>query len=130
VRLYLVRHAEAAPGEPDDLRSLTSAGRAAARALGERLRAEETGPTVVLTSPLLRARQTGAELAGALGCGTEPDERLAPGATTETLRAALAGRGDEVVVVGHQPDCGRIAAELTGGAEPAFPPAGLVVLEL
>jgi len=85
---------------------------------------------VVLTSPLLRARQTGAELAGALGCGTEPDERLAPGATTETLRAALAGRGDEVVVVGHQPDCGRIAAELTGGAEPAFPPAGLVVLEL
>ena len=61
---------------------------------------------------------------------SEPDERLAPGATTETLRAALAGRGDEVVVVGHQPDCGRIAAELSGGAEPSFPPAGLVVLEL
>ena len=33
VRLFVVRHAEAAPGEPDELRPLTDAGRAAARAL-------------------------------------------------------------------------------------------------
>jgi phosphohistidine phosphatase SixA len=35
-----------------------------------------------------------------------------------------------VVVVGHQPDCGRISVEIAGGSEPAFPPAGLAVLEL
>jgi phosphohistidine phosphatase SixA len=46
------------------------------------------------------------------------------------VRAAIAGRGDEVVVVGHQPDCGRIAAALTGGPEPAFPAGGLFVVEL
>ena len=40
MRVFLVRHAEAAPGDPDELRPLTGAGRAAARALGERL-AEE-----------------------------------------------------------------------------------------
>jgi len=36
--LFLVRHAEAAPGEPDELRPLTDAGRTVARALGERQR--------------------------------------------------------------------------------------------
>ena len=34
------------------------------------------------------------------------------------------------MAVGHQPDCGRIAAELTGGPEPPFPKAGLVVIDL
>jgi phosphohistidine phosphatase len=130
VRLYLVRHAEAARGEPDELRPLTVDGREAARALGARLAAEGARPDAVLTSPLLRARETAAELGRALGREPEPDERLAPGATVESLRAAVAGRGEEVVVVGHQPDCGEIAAGLSGGPAPAFPPAGLAVLEL
>ena len=63
-------------------------------------------PAAILTSPLLRARETAAALGRELGCEPEPDERLAPGATAELVRAAAAGRGDEVVVVGHQPDCG------------------------
>ena len=130
MRVYLVRHAEAAPGEPDDLRPLTPAGRASARDLGTRLAADEVRPDAVLSSPLLRARETAAELARALDAEPEADERLSPGADAEALRAAVAGRGDTVVVVGHQPDCGRISAEIDGGPEPAFPPAGLVVLEL
>jgi phosphohistidine phosphatase len=130
VRLYLVRHAEAASGEPDDLRPLTASGREAARRLGARLAAEGARADALLTSPLLRARETGAELGRALGCWAEPDERLAPGATAEDVRAAVAGRGEQVVVVGHQPDCGQISAALTGGPEPAFPPAGVAVLEL
>jgi phosphohistidine phosphatase len=129
VRLYLVRHAEAAPGEPDELRPLTAEGREQARALGEQLRADEVQPSAVLTSPLLRARETGGELSRALDVQTEPDDRLAPGASIDDVRAAVAGRGDEVIVVGHQPDCSQIAAALTG-SEPAFPPAGLAVLEL
>lgn len=130
MRLYLVRHAEAAPGEPDELRQLTPEGREQARALGERLRDEDASPAVVLTSPLLRARETGNELARALGAESVPDERLAPGAGVDDVRAVVEGRGDQVVVVGHQPDCGQIAAALTGGPEPSFPAGGLVVLEL
>ena len=130
MRLYLVRHAEAAPGEPDELRSLTQEGREQARALGERLRGEDAAPAVILTSPLLRARETGDELARALEVESKPDERLAPGANLDGVRAAIEGRGDQVVVVGHQPDCGQIAAALTGGPEPRFPAGGLVVLEL
>ena len=130
MRLYLVRHAEAAPGEPDDLRPLTAAGRESARALGARLAAEGVSADAVLTSPLLRARETGAALGRALGCEPEPDERLAPGATVDDVRDAVGGRGDTVVVVGHQPDCGEIAAELSGAPAQAFPPAGLAVLDL
>ena len=130
MQLYLVRHAEAADGEPDELRPLTAEGRRAARELGERLAAEGIRPDAVLTSPLLRARQTGAELARPAGLEAEADERLAPGATAESVKAAAAGRGDAVVVVGHQPDCGRIAAAITGGEEPRFPPAGVFTIEL
>jgi phosphohistidine phosphatase len=130
MQLYLVRHADATPGDPDELRPLSDEGREQARELGERLREDGVAPDVVLTSPLLRARQTGEALARATGATSEADERLAPGATADTVREALAGRGDLVLVVGHQPDCGRIAAALSGGEEPRFPPAGMAVIEL
>src|SRR5881227_1819653 len=125
MRLLIVRHAEAAPGEVDALRPLTSEGRDRARALGNRLRAEGFAPDAVLTSPLLRARET----AAALGLGEpEIDDRLAPGATPDEVRAAALERGTTVVVVGHQPDCGRAVAALTGGAEPSFPPCAFVTV--
>ena len=91
VRLVLVRHAEAAPGEPDELRPLTPNGRESARALGEQLAADDVRPDAVLTSPLLRARETGAELGRALSVPVEPDERLAPGATAESVRQVVKG---------------------------------------
>lgn len=128
MRLFLVRHAEAAPGEPDELRPLTPGGRAQSRALGERLAGER--PSVVLSSPLLRARETAQAIARATGVELRPDERLAPGATVADLRAACAGAGETVVAVGHQPDCGEIAAALSGRPAPPFPPAGVAELEL
>lgn len=130
MQLYLVRHADAAPGEPDELRSLTAEGREQARQLGERLRDGGVAPDAVLTSPLLRARETGNILCKELDAAVETDDRLAPGATADALRQAVAERGEHVVVVGHQPDCGKIAAELSGGEEPRFPPAGMVQIEL
>jgi phosphohistidine phosphatase len=130
MRLFIVRHAEAAPGEPDELRALTSAGRKTAQRVGSTLAADGIRPDVVLTSPLLRARETAAEIARATGSEAETDERLAPGASAEDVRASVAGRGETVVVVGHQPDCGRAAATLSGGPEPAFPPGGVAALEL
>jgi phosphohistidine phosphatase len=127
VRLYIVRHAEAVPGSPDELRALTPEGHEQARALGRRLRDEGVEPDAVLSSPLLRARETAKDLG--LGEPT-PSEHLAPGATADGVRAAVAGRGETVVVVGHQPDCGRIAAALTSGPEPPFPASGVFVVEL
>src|SRR5438270_9907029 len=94
VRLYIVRHAEAAPGPPDERRALTPEGHEQARALGRRLRDEGVRPDAILTSPLLRARETAKDL----GLGdSEPHERLAPGATPDDVRAAVAGRGDTIL---------------------------------
>ncbi|MBD0330582.1 MAG: histidine phosphatase family protein [Thermoleophilia bacterium] len=130
MRLVLVRHAEAAPGAPDAERPLTSRGREQARELGERLAREGIRPETVLTSPLRRARETADLVGTALGVGPEPDARLAPGATAERVREAIAGRGELVLAVGHQPDCGRIAAAIRGGPEPPFPTAGVLVLDV
>jgi phosphohistidine phosphatase len=127
MRLLIVRHAEAAAGNPDELRPLTSEGRKHARALGARLREQGFAADAIVSSPLLRARET----AEALGLGEpEVDERLAPGATPFDLRDAAIGRGETVVVVGHQPDCSKAVAALTGGDEPAFPPCGHALVEL
>ena len=130
MRLFLVRHAEAAPGEPDALRELTPAGHDQARALGMELAANGIRPAVILTSPLVRARQTAEAVGRAVGVPVEIDERLGPGATVAGVEEAVDGRGETVLAIGHQPDCGRIAAELTGGPPPDFPPAGIVAVEL
>ena len=128
MRLFLVRHAKAAPGSPDELRTLTGEGREQTDALAERLAVER--PDVVLSSPLLRARETADPIARRAGVPLRVDDRLAPGATAEGLLEALEGAGDTVVAVGHQPDCGEIAAALTGGPEPPFPTAGVVEIDL
>ena len=127
MRLFIVRHAEAAPGDPDDLRRLTPPGRDAARALGAELAAH--GPQAVITSPLLRARETGELIARACGLEAEPDERLAPGATADGVGEAASERGDVVVAVGHQPDCSEIVLALTGRTV-SFAPCDAQELEL
>ncbi len=130
MRLFLVRHAEAEPGEPDELRTLTAYGHRQAKELGERFAKHGIQPEAVLSSPLLRARQTADGIAAGVGIDAEPHERLAPGATAADIRAAVAGRGETVVVVAHQPDCGQIAAAISGGPAPEFPAGGVRELEL
>ena len=127
MRVILVRHAKAAHGQPDELRPLTDSGRESARLLGGLL--AEQNPDTVVSSPLLRARETASAIAAAAGLEPEVDERLAPGATVESLRAVVAGRGELVITVGHQPDCSEIVLALTG-RELAFPTAGFAEVEL
>jgi phosphohistidine phosphatase len=127
MHLVIVRHAEAAPGSPDELRPLTPTGREHARSLGAELRDQGIEPDAIVSSPLLRARET----AAALGLGDPTvDDRLAPGASSDDIRAVASGLGETVVVVAHQPDCGQAVAALTGRPEPPFPPGGYVRLEL
>ena len=130
MRIYLVRHAEAASGEPDHERRLTASGREQARRVGEQLANAQPRPDAILHSPLVRARETADLIATPLRIQPDPDPRLAPGATADDVRGAIAGRGEAVVVVGHQPDCGQVAAELTGGPEPPFPAGGMFVIDL
>ena len=129
MRLYLCRHAQAAAGEPDELRELTALGHDQARALGSTLSALPDPPTLVLSSPLLRARQTANAVARATGVPLRIEDGLAPGATLADLRELLEGESGPVATVGHQPDCSEIAFALIG-RDPGFPVAGMVELEL
>ena len=129
MRLFLIRHAKADPGDPDELRPLTGEGREQARELGDRLSRHPTPPVVVLTSPLLRARQTAEPIARAAGAELRVEQRLAPGASPEALREALTGLDGPVAAIGHQPDCSDIAFALTG-RDPGFPAAGVLEVEV
>jgi phosphohistidine phosphatase len=127
VRLILVRHAHAEPGDPDELRPLSERGREEARALAKRL--DEAHPELVLTSPLLRARETAQAIAKESGAELRIDDRLAPGASADDVLAAVGDSEATVVTVGHQPDCSEIALSL-GGIDPGFKPAGFYELVL
>jgi phosphohistidine phosphatase len=128
--VYLVRHAEAEPGNPDELRRLTPNGVKQAKELGRKFVRRGIRPDAVVSSPLVRALQTAEAIAAAVGASAQTDDRLAPGAGVDDLRAVVDGRGETVVAVGHQPDCGQIAAAVSGGPEPRVPTAGVCELDL
>jgi len=127
MRVIVVRHAKAAPGQPDEARPLTRQGREAAQVLGALLAERE--PDAVVSSPLLRARETATAIAEAAGLEADIDEHLAPGAGADDLRAAVADRGETVIAVGHQPDCSEIVLALTG-REVEFPTAGFAEIDI
>jgi phosphohistidine phosphatase len=129
VLVYLCRHAEAAPGDPDALRPLTAKGVEQAQRLAERLAREQPPPAIVLSSPMLRARQTAEAIARATGAEARADPRLAPGATVESLRELLDDVEGPVATVGHQPDCSEIVVALTG-RDPGFAPASVHAIEI
>jgi phosphohistidine phosphatase len=121
--LYLIRHADAVPlgeeGIHDDAeRPLTEAGHTQCQALAAALQRRGVRLGVVVTSPLLRARQT-AE--GLLHHWSDPKpeqrvcEELAPGGRPKKLTRFVIGLGAEAAaLVGHQPDLNHFAAWLVG----------------
>lgn len=124
--LYLVRHgiaAERGKEWPDDSkRPLTGKGIARMREITSGLK--ELGVTfdLILTSPLVRARQTADLLHQGLG-GSIPLEEttlLAPGSAPAELLDTLRGRkkADRLALVGHEPDLGQLAAFLIGARAP------------
>ena len=110
-------------GEPDELRELTPQGVDQARALGRQLATSPDPPAVVLTSPLVRARQTAELVAEETGAEVRVEPLLAPGATVDALRSAVDDAGGPVATVGHQPDCSEIALAVHG-ARPRVPARG------
>lgn len=129
--VFLVRHAHAEKGEPDAARPLSERGRKEASALARQLAGHDSRPSLVLTSPLVRARQTAEAIADEAGVELHVDERLAPGATLLFVREALqeVDGGAPLAIVGHQPDLSEIAFELTG-QDPGFPTGGVAEIDL
>ena len=116
--LILWRHAEAEPGEPDLGRRLTAKGIQQAERMAEWLDRHLPATTRILSSPADRAQQT----AQALKRKFKVVDELVPGATVSAVLAA-AGWPDSreaVLVVGHQPTLGEVAAFLLTDQELAW----------
>ena len=116
--LILWRHAEAEPGEPDLGRRLTAKGIQHAERMAEWLDRHLPATTRILSSPADRAQQTALALKRKFR--VVPD--LAPGGSAAALLAAVGWPDvrEPVLVVGHQPTLGEVAALLIAGEEASW----------
>jgi len=130
VAIILVRHAEAedrALGTPDPERTLVAAGRRAARATGRALAALKVEPECVVTSPYPRARETAEIIAEELGAPVADDAVLL-GVEADDLAALAERHGENLVLVGHEPDLSVLLQAVTG-TRVSFPKAGAAAIE-
>lgn len=113
--LILWRHADAEDGWPDMDRALTTKGHKQAQQMAAWLRPRLPENTRILVSPAKRAQQT----ADALDLDFITLAEIGPGVSpADVLNAADWPRNaDNVLIVGHQPTLGMVAAEVLAGRE-------------
>ena len=120
--LWLLRHAEAEDGLPDDERPLTERGAMQADAAGRALAVLEVHLDACLSSPKLRAVQTAERACEPLGVPVTIEPALA--GEPFDVRELTAGLGD-VLLVGHDPSFSLLLHDLTG-AQSRMKKGGLV----
>ena len=98
-----------------------AAGRRAARSTGRALAALKVEPHCVVTSPYPRARET--ELGAPVA-----DDSVLLGVELDDLAGLAERHGDDLVLVGHEPDFSALVHALTG-ARISFPKAGAAAIE-
>ena len=109
--LWLLRHAEAADGTPDDERPLTERGITQAQDAGEALARLGVNLDACLSSPKVRAMQTAQYACAPLGLDVIEERRL--GGEPFDAYDLVAGLGD-VLLVGHDPSFTLTLHDLTG----------------
>lgn len=119
--LILWRHAEAEEAAPDqsDLdRALTAKGQKQARRMGQWLDSQLPDSCRILSSPALRTVQT----ADGLGRKYKILPELAPDAYPEAILKAAnwPAAKESVLIIGHQPTLGQVAALLMTGEPRAW----------
>jgi len=120
MRVFLVRHGEAAQMSPDGERPLTSAGRDEVARLAAWCAAHGVHPAEIRHSGILRAAQTAAILAARLAPsgGVRSVRGLAPDDDAAPLAAELVHETHAVLLVTHMPLVGELAALLIRRATP------------
>lgn len=113
MELLLWRHADAEDGMPDAERALTKKGLKQAKQIAAWLKPRLPNGCLILASPAKRAQQT----AAALDLAYTTERRIGVQADVADLIAASnwPKRAGTVVLVGHQPTLGRLAAYLLTG---------------
>jgi phosphohistidine phosphatase len=150
LELYLIRHgvaAERGPEYPDDSkRPLTAKGLAALRREAKALNALGITFDLIVTSPLVRTRQTAEVFAEHLEGkpALTQSDALSPAGTPEAVVQEIVrhSRKARIALVGHEPNIGELTSRLIGARSPiqfkkgaicridfeVFPPKGLGTL--
>lgn len=124
MQIYIVRHGKALDhNDPqatsDEMRWLIDEGHAEVETMAALLARLGVQPDLVLSSPLVRARQTAEVIAESLEVagGVTLSDDLAPGGSVATLLDTILrhGRVRHVVVAGHMPGVSRLAGYLIHG---------------
>ena len=129
MKLFLMRHGIAEERliggiASDGQRPLTEEGRAETRRVAQGLKKLGVQLDLVLSSPLTRARQTAEIVHAVLAVkrALKLTDHLAPGLSISSLYKTIHDEPEfksiqELMLVGHEPDIGMIAANLLGPAE-------------
>ena len=131
MELYFLRHGIAADVGPagmgDAGRPLTKEGIAKMQASARGMRRLGLRLDALLSSPLVRAHETAAIVAGELGLELRLAEQLAPGCDMTQLFALLGEyrAAERVMLVGHEPDFSSLIGALTGGSHVLMKKGGL-----
>jgi phosphohistidine phosphatase len=130
MNLYIVRHGIAvqrgSPGIDDSERALTEEGVLKMRNIAAALCRLKYRPELMLSSPLVRARQTAEILLQAFGKGIELKilSALAPSGVRRELYREISCMNKKgvtsLMIVGHQPSLGEIAGEIAFGSSKNF----------
>jgi phosphohistidine phosphatase len=123
--IWLLRHAEAEEGSPDEARRLTPKGEEQSRVAGAALKALGVEFDICLSSSRVRAEQTARLACEPLGVEVAIDERLSGGPFDATELAAGLGN---VMLVGHDPDFSTAVHDLTG-AQVSMKKGGIAVVD-
>jgi phosphohistidine phosphatase len=135
---YLLRHGIAVdPAEwrgSDFDRPLTDEGHKRMAREAKAIAALSLDLDVIITSPLVRAKQTAEYVADALKMTKHliEDVRVGPGFSTARLASILEEHVDakSVMLVGHEPSMSEVTSDLIGGARLQFKKGSLACIEL
>ena len=130
--VYLVRHGDAVPASENPERPLSQAGREAVEQIGRLARRRKVRVSAIYHSGILRAKETAEILARHLlpPLGVQAIAGLLPEDDPTTGKAEVEAAIDPILLVGHLPYMGRLAALLLHGDMEAtvinFEPAAMV----
>jgi phosphohistidine phosphatase len=119
MQIYLLRHGiaeDAKPGRSDAERRLTEEGKEKLRRVLERARAADVSPSLILTSPLVRAVETAEIAAEVLGYKEKlmRTKALEPSASPPQVWEEIRSHKNEaqLLLAGHEPLFSQVAAYL------------------
>lgn len=136
MNIYFLRHGLAGDRSEwqgdDTKRPLTDEGKEKIKRTAITLAALGLGLDGILTSPLVRAKQTAEIVARKLNCLLVEDKRLAPGFNDDQLEKILLDHpnANTVMLVGHEPDFSETISALIGGGNIVCKKGGLALVEL